>query len=83
MFLSRFIKSDKISTKNKSQQEVPTKRSYKQSNNYLLLNDVIFNFHDVKRKWLGVLILFGKISHIFGPRHLIVSVPYKTVLGLL
>ena len=61
MLLSRFIKSDKISTKNKqkrtktnkqkkvNKQEVATKRSYNQSNNYLLLNDVIFNFHDVKR----------------------------------
>ena len=63
MLLSRFIKSDKISTKktkkqqqkkrtNKkkvNKQEVATKCSYNQSNNYLLLNDVIFNFHDVKR----------------------------------
>ena len=53
MLLSRFIKSDKISTKRKqkkrtnkkSQQEVATSTS----NNYLLLNEVIFNFHDVKR----------------------------------
>ena len=61
MLLNRFIKCDKIPTKQqnkttikkrtnkKSQQEVATKRSYKQSKNYLLLNDVIFNFHDVKR----------------------------------
>ena len=62
--LCRSIKSDKISTKNtkqnkkneqkkrtnkKSQQEVATKPSYNQSNIYLLLNDVIFNFHEVKR----------------------------------
>ena len=51
MLLSRFIKSDKISTKtnkrtNKRSQQ--TRSSY-QSNNYLLLNYVIFNFHDVKR----------------------------------
>ena len=60
MLLSRFIKSDKISTKKtktkqkkpkkkrtnkKSQQEVATSTS----NNYLLLNDFVFNFHDVKR----------------------------------
>ena len=32
-------------TNKKSQQEVATSTS----NNYLLLNDVIFNFHDVKR----------------------------------
>ena len=60
MLLSRFIKSDKIPTKKKNKktpnkqkkvnkQEVDTKRSYNQSNNYLLLNDVIFNFHDLKR----------------------------------
>ena len=59
MLLSRFIKSDKISTKKTKQKneqtkkvnklEVATKRRYNQSNNYLLLNDVIFNVHDVKR----------------------------------
>ena len=36
-------------TKKVNKQEVGTKRSYKQSKNYLLLNHVIFNFHDVKR----------------------------------
>ena len=59
MILSRFIKSDKIPTKKtKQNKKNPKKRTNKKSpqegatntsNNYLLLNDVIFNFHDVKR----------------------------------
>ena len=38
----------KRTNKKVNKQDVATKRSYNQSNNYLLLNDVIFGFHDVK-----------------------------------
>ena len=76
MLLRRFIKSDKISinkttknnkneqTKKSQQQEVATKRSYNQRNNYLLLNDVSFNFHDVKRNLImhGMVYINGKDS---------------------
>ena len=46
-----YFTSLKIYTNKKkvNKQEVATKRSYNQSNNYPLMNDVIFNFHDVKR----------------------------------
>ena len=59
MLLSRFIKSAKISTKKKKKKKKKTKKRTNKksqqevatntSNNYLLLNDVIFNYHDVKR----------------------------------